>query len=127
MKQVISDTEEPNRLQKMGIAYIHFALKHPVHFQLMFGAFLEKTDYPSLKKASTEAYQLLHSQVEQNIQEKKIAGNVDGITRTAWATVHGAAVLLLDKQFGVEKDFVVKNDQIALEITSVLTDLFGTQ
>lgn len=120
LHQTMSATKEPNKFQKMGIAYIHFALHHQVHFQLMFGPFLEKKNYPTLLKASTEAYQLLRMQIEQGVAQGVMVGDVDSLTRTAWATVHGTAVLLLDNQFLTNKDDVVDCDKIATEVTMTL-------
>lgn len=120
LQQAMLQTTEPNKLQKMGIAYIHFALQYPVEFQLMFGAFLEKNKHPSLFKASTEAYQILRTQVGQGIQQGIMIGNIDSLTRAAWATVHGTAMLLLDNQFALQKNDVIDSHQVALEITTVL-------
>jgi AcrR family transcriptional regulator len=111
--------EHPNKFQKIGIAYIRFALQNPVHFQLMFGPLLEKNNYPALLSASTEAYQVLRIQVEQGIAQGIMMGDVDSLTRTAWATVHGTAVLLLDNQFVTDKN-MIDCDKIAIEVTTIL-------
>ncbi|MBA3535478.1 MAG: TetR/AcrR family transcriptional regulator [Tatlockia sp.] len=120
LHQIMLATEDPNKFQKIGIAYIHFALQHQVHFQLMFGPFLEKKNYPALLDASTEAYQVLRIQIEQGIAQGIMVGDVDSLTRTAWATVHGTAVLLLDNQFVTNNNDLVDCDQIASEVTTIL-------
>lgn len=120
LQQAMSEAKEPHKLQMIGVAYIHFALQHPVEFQLMFGAFLEKEKYPSLYLASQEAYQILRTQVAKGVEEGLMVGDIDSLTRAAWATVHGTAMLLLDNQFVIERNQVIDSNQIALEITTVL-------
>lgn len=120
LQEAMSNTTDPNKFQKIGIAYIHFALHNPVKFQLMFTGFIEKNKYPLLHKASTDAYEILRDQVAQGIQKGLMVGNVDSLTRAAWATVHGTAMLLLDNQFSIQKRDVIDSMQIALEITRVL-------
>ncbi|MBV8802492.1 MAG: TetR/AcrR family transcriptional regulator, partial [Gammaproteobacteria bacterium] len=120
LQEAMSTTMDPNKFQKIGIAYIHFALHNPVKFQLMFTGFIEKNKYPLLHKASIDAYEILRDQVAQGIQKGLMVGNIDSLTRAAWATVHGTAMLLLDNQFAIEKHDVIDSMQIALEITRVL-------
>jgi AcrR family transcriptional regulator len=128
LHQAMLAAREPNKLQKIGIAYIYFALQHRIHFQLMFGPFIDKKNYPSLMKASTQAYQVLRIQIEQGIAQGMMAGNIDSLTRTAWATVHGAAVLLIDNQFTTNNNDVIDCDQIATEVTLILgKGLYNTQ
>ena len=62
---------------------------------------------------------MLHAEVEQGIAQGIMVGDVDGLTRTAWATVHGTAVLLLDNQFVIDKN-MIDCDRIALEVTTIL-------
>ena len=119
LHQAMLMAEQPNKFQKTGIAYIHFALQHPVHFQLMFGPLLDKKKHPALLNASTKAYQVLYTQVEQEIVQGVMVGDVDSLTRTAWATVHGTAVLLLDNQFVIDKS-MIDYDKIAIEVTTIL-------
>ena len=119
LHQSMLAAEQPNKFQKIGIAYIRFAIQHPVHFQLMFGALLERKNYPALLDASTEAYQVLRIQVEEGIAQGIMVGDTDSLTHTAWATVHGAAVLLLDNQFVIDKN-MIDCDKIAIEVTTIL-------
>jgi hypothetical protein len=112
--------KDPNRLQNTGIAYIHFALNNPVKFQLMFSGFIDKNKYPLLHKASVDAYQVLRKQVVQGVQQGLMVGDIDSLTRTAWATVHGTAMLLLDNQFFIDKKSSINSSDIAIDITKVL-------
>ena len=46
-------------------------------------------------------------------------GDIDSLTRTAWATVHGTALLLLENQFP-KVNSELNHSKIALEITSIV-------
>lgn len=120
LHQLMLAAQEPNKFQKIGVAYIQFALQNPVHFQLMFGPYLEKKNYPELLSVSSQAYQVLRVQIEQGIAEGIMVGDIDSLTRTAWATVHGTAVLLLDNQFVLNSNDVIDYNQVANEVTMVL-------
>ena len=122
LQKAMLEVKDPDKLQKIGIVYIHFALQHPVEFQLMFGSILTnaKNKYPSLVAARNEAYQILYAQVEDDIQKKLIVGDTNSLARAAWAAVHGTAMLLLDDQFIIQKNEIIDSSQIALEITTIL-------
>ncbi len=81
----------------MGVAYVEFALTHPTHYHLMFGAVLgDFSDYEMLRTASAECFatvtQIQHELIEARgleLDEKRLAGVV-------WAGVHGIASLQLN-------------------------------
>jgi AcrR family transcriptional regulator len=103
------------KVQRLGVAYIQFALQQPIYFQLMFGSDIEKTKFPSLLAANEKAIEILRSGIKQCIAQKMMVGSVDALTRAAWATVHGTALLLLDKQFQIKE-----SEKVAIEITSIV-------
>jgi hypothetical protein len=111
--------KEPKRLQKMGLAYIQFALNHPLRFRLGLESSLDKKKFPSLLKKHHETYQLVREEVKQGIATKKMTGNIDTLTQTAWATVHGIALLLLEDQFPKENK-KLQAMQIATDILSLV-------
>ena len=81
------------RLARIGMAYLRFALDHPATFRLMFGRELAHcAEAPTdLREASATAYAVLESEVE------KVAGEPSPIhALAAWSLVHGAALLYLD-------------------------------
>ncbi len=120
LQKAMLESIEPYKLKKIGVAYINFALQNPVKFQLMFGALLKKENHPTLYEESQKAYYILRDEVVENIKQGYMADNIDSLTRTAWATVHGTAMLLLDNQFVIQKNEVIDSNQIILEITRVL-------
>ena len=89
-----------DQLLASGVGYVRFAVGHPTHFRVMFGAELVgQTDYPSLREAGHAAYALLVSAIE--------AGQVAGLIReapaqhlalTCWSATHGLAMLFVDRQ-----------------------------
>lgn len=115
-----NETEIPRKLQQIGIAYISFAVEHPVHFQLMYGTYLDREKFPDLLKKGGEAYHIFHSQFENAVKLGMMTSNLENITRTAWATVHGTALLLLDNQFSRVENEIVDYQQIAYDVTLVL-------
>ena len=85
----------------MGVAYVHFALTHPSHYRVMFGAVADRreTDRHSDDGAddSTDAFQVL---VDAIVAEQA-AGRVrredpQALALYIWAMVHGVAMLALD-------------------------------
>lgn len=116
LQRVMSVANNPNKIQNMGIAYIHFAQQHSVYFQLMFNSFIDKSKFPSLLKANQNAIQVLRNEVENRIKQGLMQGKAESLTYTAWALVHGIAMLLLDKQLHSEKMDI---NQLALEMTVI--------
>jgi AcrR family transcriptional regulator len=111
--------KEPKRLQKMGLAYIQFALHDPLRFRLGFESSIDKEKFPSLLKKHHETYQIVRAEVERCVDIGSMIGNIDSLTQTAWATVHGIAMLLLEDQFPKvnKRENAIK---IATEITSIV-------
>lgn len=87
----------PGQIEAVGLAYVHFAIEHPERFRLMFrpelreGADALETDGPPA------AYQIVIDIVSDGQARGEFsAGNPEELARTAWATVHGLASLMLD-------------------------------
>ncbi len=83
------------RMQRIGLAYVRFALDHPATFRVMFGRELPECGEapPELAEASARAYGVLQATVRAlATSEEEARARALG----AWALVHGAAVLYLD-------------------------------
>jgi AcrR family transcriptional regulator len=81
-------------LSAMGMAYVRFALKRRGLFRLMFGPELaDRSKYPELQRAAEEAFERLRAGVGPGAP-----GGRDPrlVAISAWALVHGLALLLLD-------------------------------
>jgi len=110
------------RFRESGIAYVVFAVEHPNLFRLMFSAEVaEEKDYPELQDAAASTYALLRGLVDETRREDTPGlDNVELISVSAWALVHGLAVLCIDGQVGpqgTDPDFA---EQFAYEATGAL-------
>lgn len=86
------------RLTALGRSYIHFALAHPSHVQLMFGTF-PNSDYPSLQQASFATFERLAAAVNDIRGAGQLAPFApDDAASMLWMLVHGlSAILIADK------------------------------
>lgn len=81
-------------------AYIDFALACPAEYRLMFGPESRiRTGETPLSGAASHAFRLLSGGIER-CQERGLLEPGDATLRavTAWATLHGLALLILDGQ-----------------------------
>jgi AcrR family transcriptional regulator len=84
-------------LERMGAAYVQFALTHPSHYRVMFGGRVRSEVIRTIGGADTYAFQVL---VDAMVAEQQ-AGRVRRddplqLAVYAWAVVHGVAMLALD-------------------------------
>lgn len=98
------------RLQAVGIAYVQFAVDNPALFRLMFRPELytrpaadpATPPAPSpvattIEQVAPASYRVIVTAIEQCQDEGSITpGDPQPLAFTAWATVHGLAVLVLD-------------------------------
>lgn len=86
------------RLAAVGEAYVDFALRHPAHFRVMFGPWLQAADcLPGVGPSGKDPFQLLVEALDGLVE----AGVIQASARTgaeivAWSAVHGLAALLVD-------------------------------
>jgi AcrR family transcriptional regulator len=111
------------RFRESGIAYVVFAVKHPNLFRVMFGEETADTsEHPELKAAASQAFAVLQGLVEQ---DQVAVGTRDDRDRekvglSAWALVHGIAMLCIDGQFGPEARRPEYAEKFAYEATGAL-------
>lgn len=107
------------RLQAAGVAYVRFAARNPELFRLMFGGLLaDRSAYPDLRQSADEAFGVLH-QLLGPTRGSAARGRPGPAALTAWSTVHGLAVLLIDGRLGT-KPGDRKAANLAREVTRVL-------
>ncbi len=82
-------------LHNMGVAYLEYALKHPLQYRLMFGTELpDPKSHPDMMRNARYAFSLLRNGVEKL---KAHLGNGTGDSSTThdamfiWSTLHGLA------------------------------------
>ena len=83
----------------MGVAYVRFAVAHPSHYRVMFGAEIHAAKNPELAEEGGRAFQVLVDSI--------VVQQQDGLVRRddprqmalfIWANVHGIAMLALDRR-----------------------------
>lgn len=88
------------QLAEAGWAYVQFALAHPAHLRVMFGGLIgTPTAHPGLRSAGETAFNRLVDIVRAGQQAGVIVdGTPEQLALTAWALVHGLAVLAIEHQ-----------------------------
>ena len=96
------------RVIELGRAYVRWAIAHPDHYQVMFGAERVKADHPGLAVAAERAFGDLLDAITR-CQE---AGVVEGrdpraIAAPLWSLVHGVSSLAIGGELravGIQQD-----------------------
>jgi AcrR family transcriptional regulator len=99
--RVHSDTDPLERLQAIGVAYICYAIEHPVHYRVMFDpALSDRTLYPFLYETAVKNLECLVQVLSDCQQQESIrAGDPQELAQIYWSLVHGLSMLLIDRQF----------------------------
>jgi AcrR family transcriptional regulator len=86
--------------EAMGAAYVRFAVAHPSHYRVMFGADVSGAGH-ALAEEGGGAFQVLVDALTA-LQEQKLARRDDTrqMALYVWATVHGVAMLAIDGRLG---------------------------
>ncbi|MGV0071283.1 TetR/AcrR family transcriptional regulator [Mycobacterium colombiense] len=90
----VSDPRE--RVVELGRVYVRWAVAHPDHYQVMFGAESLKPEQPGVAAAGLQAFGDLLDAITR-CQEAGIAGGRDPheIAGPLWSLVHGVASLAI--------------------------------
>ena len=85
-------------LQEIAVAYLRFALDRPAEYRVMFGPELaDRSRHAGLQQASTQVFALLAEGIAGLQRAGRVrAGDVHAMALSAWALVHGLAMLALD-------------------------------
>jgi AcrR family transcriptional regulator len=90
--------ESPESFAAMAVAYVRFAIRHPSHYQVMFGGYLdrEKRD-PELAAEGPAAFQVLVDAIV-SLQQRGVVVQDDPLqlAQFVWSTVHGVAMLAIN-------------------------------
>ena len=96
----------PRRLDGMGTAYVRFAVEHPSHYRVMFGADLAAmSETVAASDESVDAFQALVDGIVAQQRDGHL--RPDEPTQLAlyiWAVVHGVAMLALDGRLPPDVD-----------------------
>ena len=102
-------------LQVIAVAYVQFALDHPDEYRVMFGT---EAATGRAQESGGKVFAFLEKGITM-LQEQKLvrAGDPHAIALSAWALVHGLAMLMLDGQLRGKKA------PTSTELTLLATDL----
>lgn len=93
--QAVASSQPDDPLAAMGKTYVAFALQNANLFRLMFSPQLKKDARPGLAMAANAAFDTLRQVFAGDNDTSRIRA------LSAWAKVHGLAVLLLDGQIAI--------------------------
>jgi hypothetical protein len=110
------------RMQEMGVAYVVFAVRHPQLYRLMFGGELrDRERHEELRRESGATYTALGAAMEDSVQTGPGAGGPPSdFALSAWALVHGLAMLLVDQRVGEPGMSDEQVEVLARQATKVL-------
>jgi AcrR family transcriptional regulator len=99
MAEALGEGSVIQRISRLGVAYMRFGLESPGQYRVLFLGkppdAIEYDDDPGVR-----AYGMLTALLEEGIATGELRGDLD-IDSTAfflWSTVHGATLLLVDKE-----------------------------
>ena len=92
------------RLEKLSLSYINFAMENQALFYLMFGREIGNiSDYPTLAMTAGKGYALISGAISNYYTENKITDkDPKAVTASIWGMVHGLASLLVDQKLKIE-------------------------
>ena len=88
--------------EAMGAAYVRFAVAHPSHYRVMFGADISSVELTAqLAEEGAGAFQVLVDALTE-LQQQDLARRDDTrqMALFVWAAVHGVAMLAIDGRLG---------------------------
>lgn len=111
-----------HRMQEMGVAYVVFAYRHPQLYRLMFGGELRNRErHAELQRESAETYAALGAAMEDSVSPaSEQPGEAGALALSAWALVHGLAMLLVDQRVGEPVMSDAQVELLARRTTAVL-------
>lgn len=92
-----TSAEYVEELIYIGLLYVDFAIKHPQHYQLMFGTKICcREDYQELIDAGHTAFNIIVSKVEEGVKAGLLM-DMEPLTlaKSLWSSCHGLASLVI--------------------------------
>ncbi|MES2788843.1 MAG: TetR/AcrR family transcriptional regulator [Planctomycetota bacterium] len=125
---VARTADHRERIVRLGIAYMEYAVAHTAHFRVMFSSDVALNRTADLTDAQNATFQFFEQEIRASEQAGLIRKNaVQEHALAGWSALHGAAMLVLD---GVLDETAVaarrKPREIArLVIESLLTGILN--
>ncbi len=97
---VAAGDDPVERLLSAGAAYVRFAVDHPAHYRVMFGAEVaDRSSYPDLEAAADRSFSLLEDAITICQETGHVVeGNGKELALAAWSMLHGFASLMIAGQ-----------------------------
>ena len=91
------------RLEKIGIAYIQYAIANQTYYRVMFSDNqLICEEYPELNQVSQKAFSVLIDVIKAGQDSQVfIAGDTIQLARVCWSLTHGLSMLAIDQQLAI--------------------------
>jgi AcrR family transcriptional regulator len=84
-------------LDRMGLAYVRFAITHPSHYRVMFSGVVRDRVHETLTDPDTHAFQALVDAILEEQRAGRVrADDPQQLALYVWSVVHGVAMLALD-------------------------------
>ncbi len=112
-----------NGIIAMGHAYLDFAVSETAVFRLMFGQSPAVKEAPEVQACGRACFTEVIAQVELYCARNQIPGDARQLALELWTFVHGAACLLIDRDY----DKVAPGFDAMALIASVTPRLLGTK
>jgi AcrR family transcriptional regulator len=114
-------SEPKARVIELGRAYVRWAVSHPDHYRVMFGAELIKADHPIHAVAAQQAFDDLLDAITKCQQ----AGLVEGhdpreVAGPLWSLVHGVASLVIGGELRAVEIHQDPELMVALSVAQLL-------
>jgi AcrR family transcriptional regulator len=102
MRKIAGVADPIERIREAGRSYIHFALKHPNHYRLMFMTAHDPMvhEKPKDPNPDRDSYAFLKAAVDDALAQNRFRSELKSaelIAQTLWAAVHGVASLQITK------------------------------
>jgi len=106
-------------LGRIGVAYVRFAVAHPSHFRVMYGAGQgDAAPFPEMVEAGRGAFDVLVHTVEAGVRAGELRDDpVPSLSLAAWSIVHGLASLLVEGKLPPEAG---RPEDLARVVTGML-------
>ena len=98
LQTAVSRSEDHrDRLVRLGVGYMEFAITHAAHFRVMFSSDVARHRTADVKAAQDETFRFFESELRASEQAGLMRpGSVQQNALVGWSALHGAAMLVLD-------------------------------